>query len=75
MTTAELDAALRRLTAASEAIGANLLDLERDPTWALLEAATLTGETARGRASATQLLGALWQRFTRLNELLERAAS
>jgi hypothetical protein len=75
MTTAELDAALRRLTAASEAIGVNLLDLERDPTGALLEAATLTGETARAWASATQLLGSLWQRFTRLNELLERAAS
>jgi hypothetical protein len=75
MTTADLDATLRRLTDASEAIGANLLELERDPTRQLLDAATLTGETADRWAGATRLLGTLWQQLTRFNELLERAGS
>jgi hypothetical protein len=75
MTTNDLDATLGRLTDASEAIGANLLELERDPARRLLDAATLTGETAGRWASATRLLDALWQRFTRFNELLDRARS
>jgi hypothetical protein len=73
MMLAELDAMLLRLTAASEAIGANLLELERDPNRKLLESASLTGETATRWAGATRALAAMWDSYTRLTALLEQA--
>jgi hypothetical protein len=73
MTLDELDAILQRLTAASEAIGANLLELERDPNRKLLDSASLTGETATRWAAATRALAAVWDSYTRLTALLERA--
>jgi hypothetical protein len=73
MTLDELDAMLVRLTEASEAIGTNLLELERDPNRKLLDSASLTGETATRWATAKRALAAMWDSYTRLAALLERA--
>lgn len=69
----EIDDTLRRLQAAADAIGANLLELERDPNRKLLESATLSGETATLWADAAAALANMWQWFTQLTALLERA--
>ena len=71
----EIDDTLRRLQAAADAIGANLLELERDPNRKLLETATLSGETATQWADATRALANVWQWFTRFTEVLERATA
>jgi hypothetical protein len=73
MTLDELDVMLARLTAASEAIGANLLELERDPNRKLLDSTSLTGETATRWSTARRTLAAMWDSYARLTELLERA--
>ena len=71
----EIDDTLRRLQASADAIGANLLELERDPNRKLLETATLSGETATQWADATRALANVWQWFTRFTNLLERATT
>jgi hypothetical protein len=68
-----IDDTLDRLRAACDAIGANLLELERDPNRKLLETAALSGETAARWAEVQGSLGNLWQSLTRLNDLVERA--
>ena len=71
----EIDDTLRRLQSSADAIGANLLELERDPNRKLLETATLSGETAIQWADATRALANVWQWFTRFTEVLERATA
>jgi hypothetical protein len=68
-----LDAALSRFRQASDLIRTNLVDLERDPHRALLDAAPLTGLTAARWAEATQTWAELWRAFSSLDALLERA--
>src|SRR3954447_10902129 len=71
----EIDDTLRRLQSAADAIGANLLELERDPNRKLLATATLSGKTATQWADAARALANVWQWFTRFTELLERATA
>ena len=71
----EIDDTLRRLQASADAIGANLLELERDPNRNMLETATLSGATATQWADATRALANVWQWFTRFTKLLERATN
>jgi hypothetical protein len=68
-----LDATLERLRAATDAIGTNLLELERDPICKLLDTAPLTGETADGWAETQRSFTGLWQCFSRLGDVVERA--
>ena len=74
MNLAEIDTTLARLQADADTIGANLLELERDPNRLLLETATLTGQTAERWTDATKALGDIWKWYTRFTELLEHAA-
>src|SRR5262245_63006278 len=69
----EIDVTLERLRPASDVIGANLLELERDPNRKLLETATLTGVTKSRWEEATRSLANIWECFTRLQDLLTRA--
>src|SRR5438046_8974477 len=71
----ELDSTVSRLRASADAIGANPLELERDPNRKLLETATLTGETVTRWNDATRALAMLWQSFTRFTEFLEHITS
>ncbi|HXY94288.1 MAG TPA: hypothetical protein VEP49_17550 [Acidimicrobiia bacterium] len=75
MTVENVDARLARLHAASDTIGANLLDLDRDPNLKRLETAALTGETATRWSDAARALAGIWRCFTQLLDLLERATA
>jgi hypothetical protein len=75
MTRDEIDLALSRLRAVADRIGANLLELDRDPSRQLLEGATLRGETAARWADARLALASVWDWFTRFNALLEQAVT
>jgi hypothetical protein len=61
---------LARLTDAADAVGANLVRLESEPTVALLDGSDLTGRTrdAWNEASATR--ATLWSRYGQLGGLL-----
>lgn len=73
MELAALDALLTRLTEAERAVSANLLELEEQPTYKLLGAATLRGVSAHRVGPALTALGELWQQFSLLRDLLLRA--
>jgi hypothetical protein len=67
------DRELARLKQASERIAANLVELEIDSSRRLLEASTLTGESAENWAGASAALTELWTWRDCLDELLEQA--
>jgi len=69
----DLDRELSRLQEASERIAANLVELEIDSSRQLLEASTLTGQSARRWESANAALTDLWTWRALLETLLERA--
>jgi hypothetical protein len=73
MALADLDTTLAELRAASERIGANLLELELDPGRELLEQVALEGESAARWSQASGALLELWRRHELLQELLQRA--
>lgn len=68
-----LDRDLARLRAAVERIGANLLALETDPTWAMLDVAELEGCTADRVDSARAASGWVFGAFASLCAVVERA--
>ncbi len=74
MSLQEIDSTLRRLRAAAEAIGANLLEVELDPNRGLLDSSALQGESAARWGEASTTLAQLWQWHALLEALLDRAA-
>lgn len=66
-------AKLSQLHQASERISANLVELELDSSRQLLEATSLTGESAAAWSSASAALTELWRRHGLLEVLLARA--
>jgi hypothetical protein len=71
MTLADADALIERLAAAVERVGANLVEVERDPHCQLLEAATLRGETAARWLGARNALADLFDGFARMTAYVE----
>jgi hypothetical protein len=69
----EIDRELERLRAASERVAANLVELEIDSSRQLLEARTLTGESATRWSTASASLTDLWAWREELERFLERA--
>jgi hypothetical protein len=69
----DIDESLARLHAAAETAGRNLVDLERDPTVQLLDAANLSGASAGQWAAAREDITQLWLWYTTLDVHLERA--
>lgn len=67
------DPELNRLQEAGERIAANLVELEIDSSRQLLEASTLTGESAACWSAASAALTDLWEWRGQLEGLLERA--
>jgi len=61
MTLETVDRRLDELRTASERIGANLLELEVDPTRRLLDEATLVGSSSAAWEAASAQLLQLWQ--------------
>ncbi len=70
----EIDSTIERLRTASEAIAANLLDVELGSTRSLLETSELSGESSERWAQARATFAQLWQWSGQLEQLLERAA-
>jgi hypothetical protein len=64
---------LRQLNAANDRITSNLLELEGDPTVAMLDAAELRGLTADRWADARRTLAGLFAAHTALKDVLETA--
>ena len=64
---------LRQLRAANDRITSNLLELEADPTVAMLDAADLRGVTADRWTEARQLLAGLFAAHTALKDVIETA--
>jgi hypothetical protein len=73
MNAVEIDAAIERFRAAGERVGANLVEIERDQNRQLIEAASLTGQTAARRTEMRALLEELFDGFARIAALVERA--
>jgi hypothetical protein len=73
MSLQEIDSTLQRLRGATEAIGANLLEVELDPNRELLDSSTLEGESATRWDEASTTLAQLWQWHALLEALLDRA--
>ena len=73
MSLLELDQERERLVVTSEHIGANLMELQRDPTREMLDLAILDGVTASRWAAASQSAEQLWTWFTKLTVLLDEA--
>jgi hypothetical protein len=69
----DCDSELDRLRAASERVAANLVELEIDSSRQLLEASTLSGESAKQWSAASTALTDLWQWRGQLEGLLTRA--
>jgi hypothetical protein len=69
----DLDRELDRLREAGERVGANLVELEIDSSRQLLEARTLTGESAARWSAASTALTELWEWRGVLERFLERA--
>ena len=69
----DLDRELERLREASERVAANLVELEIDSSRQLLEACTLTGESAARWSTASAALTDLWEWRGLLERFLERA--
>ena len=74
MNVTEIDDTLARLRRASDAISANLLELDADPNRALLRDAALRGETAKRWDEANRTLVDMWELLTRFTGVLDRAA-
>ncbi|MDQ1652315.1 MAG: hypothetical protein QOI35_1515 [Cryptosporangiaceae bacterium] len=72
-TLAGADTELARLTAACEAIAANLVEFDADPAKASLDAGPLTGRTQAAWAEATAAAAQLWSGYSTLRELTGRA--
>ena len=73
MKTGDPEDALAQLHEAAERISANLVELEIDSSRQLLEASTLTGESAVRWSAASDELTELWRRKALLEGLLARA--
>jgi hypothetical protein len=73
MKQSETDQELERLREAGERVGANLVELEIDSSRQLLEARTLTGESAARWSAASAELTDLWEWRGLLERFLERA--
>jgi hypothetical protein len=73
MTLDDLDRELTRLKEASERVAANLVELEIDSSRRLLDASTLTGESAEQWSAASAALTKLWEWRGLLEAFLERA--
>lgn len=73
--TSDLDDERERLHAAIERIGANLLQLEDDPTYVLLGAADLHGSTATRWDAVTRSMEVLYQCYAALRVLADRVAT
>ena len=73
MTLDDLDAILKRLRGAADAIGTNLAELEVDPHRRLLEEASLTGTSREQWSSARDALATLWDSYTRFTGVLDQA--
>jgi hypothetical protein len=73
MSLQEIDSALERLRGATEAIGANLIEVELDPNRGLLDSSALEGESATRWDEASTTLAQLWQWHALLEALLDRA--
>ncbi len=69
----DCDTELNRLREADERIAANLVELEIDSSRQLLEASTLTGESAARWSAASAALTDLWEGRGQLEGFLERA--
>jgi ABC-type transporter Mla subunit MlaD len=69
----EIDRTLARFHEAAERMTANLVELDSDPNRKLLDKASLTGVTAERWAPAAEALTQLWQWFSQLKDLVERA--
>ena len=69
------DRELERLRGAAERIGANLLELDQDPSRALLDAASLQGESAARWDGARLVLAGLFLSYAALTAVLDRAAT
>jgi len=65
--------ALEQLAAAVDAISVNLVDIERDPTLALLRHATLRGASAREWDDARAALDHLFEWYPKLIDVVDRA--
>jgi hypothetical protein len=74
MSLQEIDSTLQRLRGATEAIGANLIEVELDPNRGLLDSSALEGESATRWDEASTTLAQLWQWHALLEQLLDRAA-
>ncbi|HTN80854.1 MAG TPA: hypothetical protein VMK16_14345 [Acidimicrobiales bacterium] len=70
---ADLDAMLERLTAAADTVGANLLELERDANYELLQHMTLRGATLERWQAAEAAVVRLWSWFGALRGVLDEA--
>jgi hypothetical protein len=71
MTLADADLVIERLRAAVERVGANLVEVERDPHRQLLEAAALRGETAARWLGARNALADLFESYARMTAFVE----
>lgn len=69
----DLDNELAQLREAVQRIGQNLVDLELDSSRELLEASTLTGQSATRWSAASAALTQLWQWHGLLDEFVKRA--
>jgi hypothetical protein len=69
----ETERELEQLRGAAQRIADNLLELEVDSTRELLEASTLTGETAARWSQASASLTELWRQRGLLDSLLQQA--
>jgi hypothetical protein len=69
----EIDSTLQRLRSATEAIRANLIEVELDPNRGLLDSSALEGESATRWSEANTTLAQLWQWHALLEQLLDRA--
>ena len=73
MNVTEIDATLSRLRGASDAMSANLMELDADPNRMLLDSAALRGETERRWNEANRTLVDMWKLLTRFTDVLDRA--
>ena len=71
----DMDTDLTALRDAVARAGATLLALEQDPTVQLLDAATLTGETAARWAEVATSRAVLFRTYHELGDVIERATS
>jgi hypothetical protein len=74
MSLEQIDRTIHRLRDAAEQISANLIEIELDPNRKLLDATDLRGESATRWAQASASLTQLWQWYSLLDGLLDRAA-